>query len=185
MPVPVIRNTPCGKLLSRSRYSTSVFGSRFNSVSATDPENSTRSWRTYLDCDLRRVRQWARGHKNSRPQRAAAVVDLGLRQIQRILAFDIARAHIVANRVADDAPRRTDHQRQFRLRHGPVRIPANFNLAATAHRPACRRLEKKLRPLRRINAIVKVSATRILRLLHARTAAAIVRDAGGPDFLPG
>jgi hypothetical protein len=37
---------------------------------------------------------------------ARAVVHLRLRQIERVLAFDVARAHVVADRVADDRPPR-------------------------------------------------------------------------------
>src|SRR4051812_14542457 len=39
---------------------------------------------------------------DERTQRAGAVVDLRLRQIEKIFAFDIARTHVVADRVADD-----------------------------------------------------------------------------------
>ena len=41
------------------------------------------------------------GQRDPRAQRAAGVVDLGLRQIERVFAFDIARAHVVADREAD------------------------------------------------------------------------------------
>ena len=36
---------------------------------------------------------------------AAAVVDLGLREVERVFAFDVARAHVVADGVADDLRR--------------------------------------------------------------------------------
>jgi hypothetical protein len=37
MPVPVIRKTPCGNLLSRNRYSTSCLGSLFSSATVVCP----------------------------------------------------------------------------------------------------------------------------------------------------
>src|SRR3712207_7746030 len=49
-------------------------------------------------------------------QGAAAVVDLGLRQVQRVLALDIARGDVVACRVADDLHPVVDYQHKLRFR---------------------------------------------------------------------
>ena len=46
-----------------------------------------------------------------------------------------------------------------------------------------RRLEEQLRPLRLVDAVVEIAARGVLRLLHPRVAAALVRHARGPDFL--
>src|SRR5450755_3156771 len=43
----------------------------------------------YLQPDLGGCGQRRISHQNARPERAASVVNLGLRQIERILAFDI------------------------------------------------------------------------------------------------
>ena len=101
-PVPVIRNAPAGKLLSRKRYSASCFGSRLSSASVVFPANAV--------APLRSISRWMvvdllgrlRREQNARAERAASVVDLGLRQVERIFALDVARAHIVADGVADD-----------------------------------------------------------------------------------
>ena len=47
-------------------------------------------------------RRFRRAHINPGTQRAGAVVDFCLWQIEQIFPFDVARAHVVANRVADD-----------------------------------------------------------------------------------
>src|SRR3954465_7762756 len=52
--------------------------------------------------DLRRWRKRIRGHEDSRTERATAAVNLRLRQVQGIFAFDVARTHVVADRVAND-----------------------------------------------------------------------------------
>ena len=53
---------------------------------------------------------------------SALVVALGLRQVERILPFDVARAHVVAHREADDSQLGGKHQRDFRFGHVPGRI---------------------------------------------------------------
>jgi len=40
--------------------------------------------------------------KPAAAKRAAATVNLGLREVERVLSFDIARAHVIADRVAED-----------------------------------------------------------------------------------
>ena len=41
---------------------------------------------------------------HARAKRTGACVDLGLGEIERVFAFDVAAAHIVADGVADDLP---------------------------------------------------------------------------------
>src|SRR5258708_38154058 len=108
------------------------------------------------------MRQRACGDKTPRPQRATAVVNLGLRQIEWVLALNIARAHIIANGVADDPAWGAHHQSQLWLRHRPMSIGANPYLAACAHRSARRGLEKQFRSFCRIDAIVKISSASVL-----------------------
>src|SRR5207244_2781908 len=49
-----------------------------------------------LKADRGRARRHLVGDQEARAERAAPVVDLGLRQVERILALDVARAHVVA-----------------------------------------------------------------------------------------
>ena len=74
-------------------------------------------------------------------------------------------------------------QRQLRLGHRPSRIFANSHLVAMTDGAAGSRLEKEFRPLRRVDTIVKVAASGILRLFHARAAAAVVGHSRRPHFL--
>src|ERR1700678_4116532 len=85
-----------------------------------------------LNRDFGLPRQRAFAHQDTRAKSAAAVVDLGLRQVERVLTFDIARAHIVANVIAGDAAAWADHQSQFRLGYGPGGISPDPDLAAGA-----------------------------------------------------
>src|SRR5690606_17177108 len=112
--------------------------------------------------------------------RTAAVVDLGLRQVQRVLALDAARGHVVASGVADDAAVGGDHQHQFGFGHVPLAVGAHPDRrAVTRHAPAVG-LEEQLRALGAVHLLVHVGA---LRFGLARHAAAEVGDAAGPDFL--
>src|ERR1039457_1087033 len=117
------------------------------------------------------MRQRARANKDARPQRATAVVNLGLWQVEWVLAFNIAGAHVIANGVANDPACGAHHQSQLRLRHRPMSIGANLYLAASARRSARRGLEKQFRSFCRIDAIVKISSASAIRLFHARSAA--------------
>ncbi len=136
-----------------------------------------------FDLDRSGGRQRIAADENARAQRATAVVDLGLRKIERIFALDIARAHIVADGVADDLAARVDEQRQLRLGNRPRSVGANAHVAAGAGDAARRGFEEKLRALGGVNAVVEIAAARVFRLGHARAAAAKVGNARGPDFL--
>jgi len=46
-------------------------------------------------------------------QCAAAAIDLGLREVERILAFDVAAAHVVGNGVAEDRAVGVDREGKF------------------------------------------------------------------------
>ena len=54
-------------------------------------------------------------------------VNLRLRQIQQVFAFDVARTHVVADRVADDFAMAIDDERQFGFGHVPLGVLANAN----------------------------------------------------------
>ncbi len=130
---------------------------------------------------LRRER--GRGDQHARPQPAAAVVHLGLGQVQRILSLDVARAHVVADRVPDNLAARADDQRELRLGHVPLRVlPNPHGLSMTAHAMRCG-LEEELWTGRVVDAVVEVATARQLCLLHPGRAAPVVGDPGGPDLL--
>ena len=125
-------------------------------------------------------RRGARGRNERRAQRAGAVVHLGLRQVERILAFDRPARDIVAERVAGDREIRGDHQRELGLGHVPIRVPSDADpFRRPANAPAGR-LEEELGPDGIVDMVVH---GRLGRLLHPRIARAFVGDAGGPYLL--
>src|SRR5438094_4215179 len=70
------------------------------------------------------------GEGDDRPQGTAIIVDLGLWQVEWILSFDVAGAHVVADSESDDLKMRRDDQSQLRLGHAPLAVAANVNPAA-------------------------------------------------------
>ena len=110
------------------------------------------------------------------------MVSFGLRQIQEIFAFDVARTHVVADGVADDFSARIHHQRQFRLRHVPFGVAPDADGFAGADDFLRQRFEENFRPFRRINLVVGGGAE--IGFLHARGFAAQISHARRPDFLP-
>ena len=121
------------------------------------------------------------GNQNARAQGAAIVVELGLRQIERILALDVAGAHVVADGEPDQLSLRRNDQRQFRLGNRPFRVAADADrLAGTGDAPR-HGLEEQLRPRRRIHPVVVRGAR--FRFLHAGHLAPLVRHPRRPDFL--
>src|SRR5581483_7729702 len=101
----------------------------------------------------------------------------------RVLAFDVARAHVVGDGVAEDFSAWADEQGKLGFRHRPFGIASNRNLTARADHPVRSGFEEELRTFRPIDAVVEIAATGGLRFFHARVAAAMVSDAGGPDLL--
>src|SRR5262249_32935410 len=84
-----------------------------------------------VDGDLRQRRHGV-GEGNDGAEGAGVVVDLGLRQVERVLALDVARTHVVADRVADQLEPGGQHQGQFRLRHVPLAVAADEYAVAGA-----------------------------------------------------
>ena len=114
-------------------------------------------------------------------QGTRARVNLGLRQIERVLAFDVAAAHVVAGGYADDFEGGVDDQRQLRLRHIPGGVAANAHRRVRRDNPGTARFEEELGPRRRVDAGIDVAA--VQRLFLACGAAAFVGDAGRPHVL--
>src|SRR5438552_9945520 len=114
------------------------------------------------------------------PDRAASVVDLRLRQEERVLSLDAPRAHVVAARERDDLTVRVREDGELGLGYVPCRVLAHADLAAVRNDAPSRRFEEELRPV----ALVDLLVDRLLgRLLNARLAASQVGDARGPDLL--
>src|SRR5260221_2565033 len=135
-----------------------------------------------FDLDFRFARQRL-AHHERRAEAAARAPDLGLRKVERVLAFDVAPAEIVSGGGSKNGAARIDRERQLRLGHVPFRIRAQRQFSTGSEHAMRRRLEKNLRPLRLVHAIVKAAAARVLALVDPRVAAAEIRHAGGPDFL--
>jgi hypothetical protein len=122
------------------------------------------------------------GRADHRAQRAAAQVDLGLRQVQRVLALDRARAHVVAHRIAADLARGVEDQGQLGLGHVDGRVGAHRDGLARAGHPPGGRLEEQLRPFGLVDQ--RVQPPGALALLHALTLRQLVRHPGRPDLRP-
>src|SRR5579863_2966409 len=129
------------------------------------------------------MRERAFTHKDARSERATAVIHLCLGQIERILALDIARAHVIADGVAVDAALWADDESELRFRHGPMGVAPDPNFAPRTDCTAGRRFEEEFRAFGGIDAIVEVAATCVFRFFHACAATAIVGDAGSPHLL--
>src|SRR5262249_43001210 len=56
---------------------------------------------------------------------AGLAVDLRLREVERVLALDVAGAHVVSDRVADQLQLRRDQERDFRLGDVPPGVAAD------------------------------------------------------------
>src|SRR5262249_6840474 len=126
-------------------------------------------------------RRHAAGERDDWAEGAAVVVDLRLRQVERVFALDVAGAHVVADGVADDLEPRRQYQRDLRLRHRPAAVVTNPHALAGADYAIGGRLEEEFRPFRRVHQVVKLGGAGGLAL--ARLAAALVGDAGGPHLL--
>src|SRR5262249_28219936 len=128
--------------------------------------------------------QWLRADKNAGAEAAALRVDFSLRQIERILALDVARTHVITDRVADDPAERIDDQRQLRLGHVPLRVATDAHLLIRARYAVGRGFKEQLGAVGGIDAVIKVSAASRFRFLHSRRPAAEISYARRPDLLP-
>src|ERR1035441_6494982 len=106
----------------------------------------------------------------------------GARQVERVLPFDIAGAHVVADGIAEDAAGGRDQQGQLGLRHIPGGIGADADGFAGTGDSMRRGLEEELGALGLVDAIVEAFSSGGFRLGHAGGAAAVIGDAGGPDL---
>jgi hypothetical protein len=111
-----------------------------------------------------------------------AVVHLRLRQVQKILAFDVARAHVVADRTAGNLAARVQHECQLGLWHAPAGIAPDADGVAGGHDFLGNRLEKDFRAIGVVHPVVRRCAE--VGFFHARRFAAQVGHARRPHFLP-
>src|SRR6185437_12518239 len=137
------------------------------------------------DLNLDRGNLWQRfvAEQDTGAKPATPVVDLGLRKVEWILALDVARAHVIADGVADDLAARIEQQRQFGLGDRPSCVGADANIRAGTDHTTCCRLEEELRTNGGVDAIVEAATTSVPGLLHARAAAAKVGNPRSPYLL--
>ncbi len=182
IPVPVSNTAPWGNDCDRHRYPASSSKLRLMLPRRVSPAN-TRCAAARDRAAHRPLSRVGFRHAEADPgtERARAVVDLGLRQIQEVLAFDVARAHVVADRAADDRPRElitSASSGSGTLHFASRRMPTAFS---GRHDLLRKRLEENLGPVRVVHPVVGRRAE--VGLFHARGLAAQVRHASRPHFL--
>src|SRR5437764_2669735 len=130
--------------------------------------------------DAQRVRiRHGPGRRHARAERAAARVHFGLRQVQRVIAFDAARAHVVGDCVADDLSSRIDDQRQLRFGYIPARISSDDDRFLGASDASGGAFEEQLGSLGGVHPGVHV---RRAALFDTRLLGALVGHTGRPDL---
>src|SRR4051812_23381533 len=97
-----------------------------------------------MDGPLTRI-VFGKSHDNPWTDSARARVDFCLREIEHVLAFDIARAHVVSNREANNFSGTVDDQRQLGLRYIPAGIFADSDRVGWRNDFFRKRLEEDLR----------------------------------------
>src|SRR5690606_39099085 len=107
-------------------------------------------------------------------------VDLGLRQVERVLTLDGTTAHVVARNIPEDLAVPVDDETDLGLGHVPPGIRADADRLAVSDDPLGGRLEEDLRAVGVVDELVHV---RVLGLLRAPVPAAQVGDTGRPDLL--
>ena len=155
IPVPVKRSAPLGNSFSLNSHSARLSTVRAHLRERGRSLERDRPAATDDELDLHAGKLGHRGHRrHHRPDRARTLVDLRLRQVERVLALDVARTHVVADGVADDLPRRRDDQRQFRLGHAPLGVGADAHRFAGGGTTRARRRSSGTAPAagREVNA---------------------------------
>src|SRR5690349_18061525 len=97
------------------------------------------------------------GGADRRTERAAAQVDLRLRQVERVLALDRPGRHVVAHGVAGDLAEAVDDQGDLGFRDVDHRVGTYRYRLSVADHPPGRRLEEQLGPFGVIDLLVDVS----------------------------
>src|ERR1700678_4226572 len=133
--------------------------------------------------DLRTQLQRLFGHQNGWTERTAAVVHLGLREIKRVLSFDIAGRNIITKGVPDDFCIPINDENEFRLRHTPTCVPTNSDLAVGSDNPPTRRFKEKLRPLGVVDSRIKHCSPTFLGFFAAAFPAPLISDTSCPNLL--
>src|SRR5215217_4373165 len=116
------------------------------------------------------------------PQGAAAVVDFGLRQVQRVLTLYIPRRDVVAGGVAYDLHPAVNDQHELRLRHVPVAVFADAHGPFMPHNPPTDSFEEELGSHGIVDLVVDVG---LFRFEHTGFPAPLVRNPARPHLLRG
>ena len=103
MPVPVSRKAPVGKDVVAAEPADQVFerAGHVIDAGAAVEDDLAAAVDHEANADLA-ARRHADGQRDPGAEAAALVVALGLRQIERVVPLDVARAHVVADREADE-----------------------------------------------------------------------------------
>src|SRR5919204_1176243 len=118
------------------------------------------------------------GDQDRGPNRARAGKQLGLWQVERVLALDVPRGQVVANRDTKNGAVVAENESELGFRDGPARVGADTDRRAWPDRaPPGRVLEEDLRPLGDVDEAVDVLH---VRLLDPRPAAPFIRHARRP-----
>ena len=175
--------SPAGPGCRARPSSTSSRGVRFICAVDVSPANSSAPSRVGDPQPDRERRVPVVRHGERRPDRAGAGEDLGLRDVERVRALDVAARDVVADRHRDRLARPRRARRRARApapssssRCAPGSTPPGPDRAP--HRGV---LQEELGPVGVVDEGVDVARVG-LRLLEPRVAAALVRDAGAPDL---
>ena len=125
-----------------------------------------------------RVTEFGSGYDH-RPDRARPSKALGLRKIERVLAFDVTAAQIITECVAEDDPGRPENERTFRLGNLPRRVAPQAHAPVGADDPRPGGFEEQFRARGRVDPLVDIG---LMRLQLPGGEAALVRHPGRPDL---
>ena len=177
MPVPVERTVPVGTSFDLRSHSTR-FGQLALQLARAGGalEHLGGAARDHhRDLDAVGIRHFVR-RDDRRPAREAAVVDLRLRQVERVVALDVPRRHVVGQRVAEDGAAARHDDAHLGLGGGEGGVLAAADRLARPGRARRGGLEEQLGPRRLVDLVVDAEA------FLAEVGAAAVGDAGAPHL---
>ena len=109
---------------------------------------------------------------------ATPEIDLGLREVERVLALDRTGRHVVADRIAHDIAPSVYHQGYLGLGYVQSRVRPHCHRAAIAYHPPRRRLEEQLGPVGVVDELVRIRSP--LALFDTGFPRYLVGNATGP-----
>jgi len=133
------------------------------------------------ELDLERLRPVLR-NRDRRAERAGGGEELGLGEVEGVLALHVACRHVVADRGSEQLAVGSQNERELRLRHRPRGIGADSHRSARSDgsTAACV-LHEQLRTVGVVDEAVDVSCLNST-FVDASVTASFVRDAGRPGL---